>query len=100
MRARLVSIDVVGLAETPARYRVRVWGPPPAAGSARALDEWDVFDATDVRDVLRWVTDNAGDNEVEVFAVIGGARPLYVRILGVDGDADSGTAEHVLFVGE
>lgn len=100
MRARLVSDEVVGLAETPAGYRVRVWGPVPSPGHSRALDEWDLLDATDVRDVLRWVAEDARDHEVEVFVVIGDVRPRYVRVLGVDGDADSGAAEQVVFTHE
>ena len=37
-----------------ALYRVRLWNPPEQAIGAWRLDEWDVFDARDVFEVVDW----------------------------------------------
>lgn len=59
--------DPVGDPDTGPTYRVRIWAPPPSAGWAWLMDEWDIFEARDVTDVISWAVETAGSGHCEVF---------------------------------
>jgi hypothetical protein len=93
--------EYVGLAATPAGYRVRIWGAKPEPRMARALDEWDLTDVDDVRVACKWAVETAAGRDFEVFAVL--TEPddsLFVRVLGADGDADGGTSITIQFTAD
>ena len=64
---RADSSDPVGGGDSPPEYRVRIWTPPPAAHFAWFVDEWDVTDAEQVTDVIKWGAEVADGNPFEVF---------------------------------
>lgn len=102
MQADVVSgADVVGLAWSPAGYRVRFWAERPEPGWARAIEEWSISDVDSARDVIRWAEANARGRDVEIFAVVVKPEGVeHVRISGSDGDSDSGTSLTVTFTTE
>lgn len=98
MRVDLVGGgNFVGLASTATVYRVRIWGPQPGPGIARALDEWELTDVDDIGSVLDWATSAAAGRDVEIFVVVHSESERYVRVSGIDGDADGGTSVTVVF---
>ncbi len=85
--------DAVGLAFDPIGYRVRFWSEALGPGLVRTVEEWKVSDVDDSHSVHRWAVDKAEGRDFEIFATVD--RPegvVYIRISGVDGDADSGTS--------
>ncbi len=64
---RADSRDSVGGDDSAPMYRVRFWTPPPAPDFAWLVDEWDVTDAEQVTDVIKWGIEAANGNPFEVF---------------------------------
>jgi hypothetical protein len=63
--------------EEQAVYRVYFW----SAGRTRS-DEFELTDATDVREVLRWIDANAEGREVEALVVVDGCEVGRGAVLG------------------
>lgn len=59
--------------EENAVYRVYFW----SAGRTMS-DEYQLTEAADVREVLRWADANAGGREVEVLVVVDGCAAVYL----------------------
>ena len=75
-----------------------MWSPPPAAGFAWLLDEWDL-EASDVTEVIRWAEREATGSPFEVFArwqETPADQARFIRLLGQAPD-DGGATETVLF---